>query len=128
MALTSNAKPEPLWIERIAAGQPPRLRKSGESAEDYRVAMGWDQPPAPITPEADAELCWALRQFVKLIPAGDECRLLLTIDHQSFFIGMETMPEDEAAHFAGQFVFALAGMVKQVTAGVATDQPTKGGA
>lgn len=45
MALTSNAKPEPLWIERIAAGQPPRLRKPGESAEDYRVAMGWDKPP-----------------------------------------------------------------------------------
>jgi hypothetical protein len=49
MALTSKAKPEPFWIERIAAGHAPRLRTPGESAEDYRVAMGWDQPPPPPT-------------------------------------------------------------------------------
>lgn len=39
-----SAKPEPFWIERIAAGRPPRLRNPGESVEDYRIAMGWDQP------------------------------------------------------------------------------------
>lgn len=40
----SDAAPEPFWIARIAAGQPARLRNPGESAEDYRVAMGWDKP------------------------------------------------------------------------------------
>ena len=39
-----SAKPEPFWIARIAAGQPARLRNPGESAEDYRIAMGWDKP------------------------------------------------------------------------------------
>lgn len=82
-------------------------------------------PGVPERLTTDTErLCWALRQFVKLVPAGDECRLQLTVGTQSFFIGMESMPEDEAAHFAGLFVFALAGMVKQVTDGM---NPNDGG-
>jgi hypothetical protein len=62
-----SAKPDPFWIARIAAGQPARLRNPGESAEDYRIAMGWDKPKAQLdadiarlmaAPEAevDAEL------------------------------------------------------------------------
>lgn len=41
-----SAKPDPFWIARIAAGEPPRLRNDGESVEDYRIAMGWDKPKA----------------------------------------------------------------------------------
>jgi hypothetical protein len=40
-----SAKPDPFWVARIAAGQPARLRNPGESTEDYRIAMGWDEPP-----------------------------------------------------------------------------------
>jgi hypothetical protein len=39
-----SAKPEPFWIARLAAGGAARLRNPDESVEDYRVAMGWDQP------------------------------------------------------------------------------------
>lgn len=38
------AKPDPFWIARIAAGHAPRFQSPGESVEDYRVAMGWNQP------------------------------------------------------------------------------------
>jgi hypothetical protein len=48
-----SAKPEPFWIARIAAGQPARLRNPGESAKDYRIAMGWDQPK----PDPELEPC-----------------------------------------------------------------------
>jgi hypothetical protein len=47
------AKPEPFWITRIAAGGSPRLRNPGESTEDYRIAMGWDQPHAVQMAEGD---------------------------------------------------------------------------
>lgn len=58
-----SAKPEPFWIERIAAGHAPRLRNPGESTEDYRVAMGWDQPsikhePGSVPPR------WRVGEFV----------------------------------------------------------------
>lgn len=44
---TQHARgPEPGALERNAAGLPPRLREPGESTEDYRIAMGWDKPPA----------------------------------------------------------------------------------
>lgn len=84
--LTSNAKTEPFWIARIAAGGPARLRNPGESAEDYRVAMGWDKPPeaAPerktrdvagilhfLTPQQMAE------EIVRLDKALHDCRALL---------------------------------------------------
>jgi hypothetical protein len=75
---------------------------------------------------ADTEqMCWALRQFVKMVPAGADCRLQLNVGAQSFFIGIEPMPEDEAAHFAGLFVFALAGMVQQVAAGAASTRKSQ---
>jgi hypothetical protein len=63
--------------------------------------------------EAFERLCWTLRQFVKLVPAMDECRLQLNVGSQSFFVGIESLPEDEAALFAGNFVHALATMFQQ---------------
>lgn len=106
---------------------PEDLKAANGELIDMRCKVcgdGWleshDVCMAALKTVPDAErLCRALRQFVKLVPAGDECRLQLTVGAQSFFIGIEPMPEDEAAHFAGLFVLALAGMVQQVTTGVA---------
>lgn len=105
---------------------PEDLKAANGELIDMRCKVcgdGWleshDVCMAALKTVPDAErLCRALRQFVKLVPAGDECRLQLTVGAQSFFIGIEPMPEDEAAHFAGLFVLALAGMVQQVTTGV----------
>lgn len=107
-------------------GCPPELKAPNGELCDMRCKVcgdGWreshDVCMAALKTVPDAErLCRALRQFVKLVPAGDECRLLLTVGVQSFFIGIEPMPEDEAAHFAGLFVLAMAGIVQHVTAGV----------
>lgn len=68
----------------------------------------------PNQPGTTEELCWAIRQFVRLVPAGGECRVELKVGAQSFLIGTEPMPEDEAAHFAGLFVFALTALVQKV--------------
>lgn len=52
-----SAKPEPFWIARIAAGGAPRLRDPGESVEDYRVAMGWDQPKPELRTWGEGTRC-----------------------------------------------------------------------
>lgn len=43
-AVLRTATAEPDALERAAQGKPPRLRNPGESTEDYRIAMGWDEP------------------------------------------------------------------------------------
>ncbi len=74
--------------------------------------------PAAASLVADAErLCWALRRFVSLTPAGDLCAVKFTVGVQQFTVGAEPMPEDEAAHFAGLFVFALAGAFRTLRTG-----------
>jgi hypothetical protein len=65
------------------------------------------------------QLCWAIRQFVRIVPAGDDdCWVRFKVGAQEYTIGSEPMPEDEAAHFAGLFVFAVAGAFKDVIAAV----------
>jgi hypothetical protein len=69
-----STKPEPFWIARIAAGQPARLRDPGESVEDYRIAMGWDQPHSPAVEKA-------MDRFYAAGPSRDaleNCRLFAT--------------------------------------------------
>jgi hypothetical protein len=70
---------------------------------------------------ADAErLCWSLRPLVRLVPAGSgECWVRFKVGSQEFTIGNQPLAEDEAAHFAGLFVFALAGAFRTLPAGVA---------
>jgi hypothetical protein len=114
----------------LAESVPPSQRNAAVPETDQRQvredSQGLGEPRrlspvvgVAVAPSDAEKLCWALRQFVKLVPAGDECRLLLTVGPQSFFIGIEPMLEDEAAQFAGQFVHALAGAFRQVACGVA---------
>ncbi len=74
--------------------------------------------------EFDESLSWALRQFVRIVPAGKDCAVRFKVGVQEFTIGTEPLPEDEAAHFAALFVIALAGACQQVTAGKAIDWST----
>jgi hypothetical protein len=63
---------------------------------------------------ADAEkLCWELRKHVSLAPADDKlCYVRFTVGVQTFTLGADPLPEDEASHYAGLFVLALAGLVR----------------
>jgi hypothetical protein len=65
-----SAKPEPFWIARLAAGHAPRLRNPGESAEDYRIAMGWDKPKdgRPCADCENVEPCDMLGRCIKHDP------------------------------------------------------------
>ena len=72
-----TAKPEPLWIERIAAGHAPRLRNPGESTEDYRIAMGWDQPKVSLEANLASKLspdAVYLREALALAEEVMQCR------------------------------------------------------
>ena len=67
-----SAQPEPFWIARIAEGHAPRLRNAGESVEDYRIAMGWDEPKSSPAVEK------AMDRFYATGPSRDaleNCRL-----------------------------------------------------
>lgn len=91
------------------------------------IKLGTPEPGEPLGVQgldavtADAErLCWALRPLVLMVPAGDKlCWVRFKIGPQEFTIGNEPMPEDEAAHFAGLFVFALAAAFRTLPTGVA---------
>jgi len=43
--------------EHYGPNNPPRLRNPGESVEDYRVAMGWDEPKRVDIPNSVGPSC-----------------------------------------------------------------------